>query len=198
MDSLPPDPPSLSVSAPGDIYPRGPRERELCAAARRPDWLYLGGLVVLDGGTIWFDSWETTKYAGSWAVRYSGPAALGLTWGATVGAAWVSIPRCSPEWVGEPPREGQVREDWPMALAFATLAGATAPVVNGIAIGPLPSSWSTVEREMHLVTAGVLAFGAAFLPYAFPPRNYAAARRLEQLRFGADREGAFIRYTTSF
>ena len=198
MDSLPPDPPSLSVSAPGDIYPRGSRERELCAAASRPDWLYLGGLAVLDAGAIWFDSWETTKYSGSLAVRISGPAAVGLTWGATIGGAWLSLPKCSSEWVGETPREGRVREDWPLALAFAVLAGATAPVINGIAIGPLPNSWSTVEREMHLVTAGVVAFGAAFLPYLLPPTTWTASRQLDHLRFGANTGGGFIGYAARF
>ncbi len=198
MDSLPPDPPSFSVSAPGDIYPRGSRERELCEKASRPDWLYFGGLVVLDAATIWFDSWQHTKYADSLAVRVAGPAAFGITWGATVGGAWLALPKCSLEWVGETPREGKVREDWPLALAFAALAAATAPVINGIAIGPLPQSWSTVEREMHLVTAGVAAFGAALLPYAIPPTTWVAARQLDRLRFGADARGAFIGYTTRF
>lgn len=198
MDSLPPDPPPHSVSAPGDIYPSGARERELCAAAGRPDWLYLGGLVLLDAGTIWFDSWETTKYSGNVALRFSGPAALGLTWGATVGGAWLSLPKCSAEWVGETPREGQVREAWPMALALAALAGATAPVINGIAIGPLPDSWTTFERAMHLVTAGVVAFGAAFLPYLLPPTTWSAALKLDRLRLGATQNGAFIGYSARF
>ncbi len=159
----------------------------------------MGGLVVLDAGAIWFDSWETTKYSGNLAVRMSGPAAVGLTWGATIGGAWLSLPKCSPEWVGESPREGRVRADWPLALSLALLAGATAPVINGIAIGPLPDSWSTFEREMHLVTAGVVAFGAALLPYLLPPTTWTAARQLDGLRFGADaRGGAFIGYAARF
>jgi hypothetical protein len=36
--------------APGDIYPRTDRERDLCDRASRPDWLYLGGLAALDVG----------------------------------------------------------------------------------------------------------------------------------------------------
>jgi hypothetical protein len=198
LDSLPPEPPAFSVNAPGDIYPRGSRERELCAVASRPDWLYLGGLVVLDAGSIWFDSWETTKYSASLAVRLRGPAAVGVTWGATIGGAWLSLPKCSPEWVGEMPREGQVREHWPLALSLALLAGVTAPVINGIAIGPLPDLWTTPEREAHLVVAGVTAFGAALLPYLLPPTTWAAARELDRIRFGADPHGAFVGYTRTF
>ncbi len=53
MDSLPPPPPAATATsaaayAPGDIYPRGQREEELCARASHTDWLYLSALLVLD------------------------------------------------------------------------------------------------------------------------------------------------------
>ncbi len=209
MDSLPPpsasiaapasDPPADYAYAPGDIYPRGSREEKLCATASQPDWLYLGGLALLDAGAIWAGSSEAIKYSDSIPVRITGPAMIGLTWGATVGGAWLALPKCSPHWVGETPREGAVRESWPLALSFALLAGATAPIVNGIANGSnLPQSWSTVEREMHLVTAGVLGFGGALLPYLLPPRTWAAARSLDRLRFGFDARGGFVGYAATF
>jgi hypothetical protein len=207
LDALPPAPAALSAPAPpapGDIYPRTDRERELCASASRPDWLYLGALALVDVGGVAFGSSGDVKYAGSVPLRYSGPVAIGLTWGATVGGVWLALPKCSPSWVGEAPPEGGVREAWPLALAFALLAGATAPIVNGIAIGgTLPQAWSNEEREAHVIAAGVAGFVGALVPYLIPPRTWSAARDLERLRLGiasTARGGtsAFVGYTMAF
>ena len=210
LDTLPPAPPppavvapAAALSAPGDISPRGRREEELCATASRPDWLYLGALVVLDVGAIAFGSNGSVKYSDNFFLRYGAPLGIGLTWGATVGGAWLALPKCSPSWVGEAPPEGGVREAWPLALAFALLAGATAPVVNGIAVGDLPVTWSTEEREAHVITAAVAGFAGALVPYLVPPRTWSAARELERLRLGIGptaRGGAsgFIGYSLNF
>jgi hypothetical protein len=200
LDSLPPEPPAQYAPAPGDIFPRGPREAELCASASHPDWVYLAGLLVLDAGAIWLGSSDTIKFSSSIPLRMTGPVMIGVTWGATVGGAWLALPKCSPEWVGEAPREGAIRATWPLALSLALLAGATAPIVNGIAIGSndLPVDWSTPERELHVVAAAVAGFGGALVPYAFPPRTWAAARELDRIRFGADGRGAFVRYGFAF
>jgi hypothetical protein len=124
---------------------------------------------------------------------------IGLTWGATVGGAWLALPKCSSDWVGEAPREGAVRASWPLALAFALLGGATAPVVNGIAVGSnLPVEWTTFEREMHVATAAVAGFGGALLPYLLPPRTWAASRELEDVRFSADSRGVYVGYAATF
>jgi hypothetical protein len=200
VDALPPPPPAVYQSAAGDIYPRTKREAELCATASRPDWLYLGGLVALDVGAIWGGSSDLVKASSSIPVRaVLGPGVIGLTWGATVGGAWMALPQCSPTWVDAPPPEGQVRVHWPLALSLAVLAGITAPVVNGIAIGfDLPVAWSTFEREMHLVVAGVAGFGGALLPYVLPPSTWSAARELERIRVSADPHSAFIGYGREF
>jgi len=200
VDSLPPPPPAEHAYAPGDIYPVGQREKDLCASASRTDWLYLGGLLALDVGAIWVGSSGTIKFSNSVPLRFSGPAMIGLTWGATVGGAWLALPKCSPDWVGGAPREGDVHASWPLAVALAMLAGATAPIVNGIAIGfDLPPAWSTVEREMHVVTAAVAGFGGALLPYLVPPRTWAAKLELDRIRVGADgRGGAYLRYAVTF
>jgi hypothetical protein len=156
---------------------------------------------VLDAGTIWFGSWEKVKYTDSVLLRLSGPAAIGLSWGATVGGAWLALPKCSPQWTGEPPREGNVHANWPIALSLALLAGATAPLINGIAIGSydLPLTWTTVERAMHLVDAGLAGFVGAFLPYLIPPTTWSAAREIERIRFGADGHGGmFLGYSGRF
>jgi hypothetical protein len=207
--ALPPSPPSVvapadPVRAPGDIYPRSAREQELCATASRPDWLYLGALLALDVGGIAFGSNGTVKYSGSLALHYGSPIAIGLTWWATVGGGWLALPKCSPSWVGEAPPEGGVREGWPLALAFALLAGATAPVINGIAIGStLPDSWLTDEREAHVIAAALAGFAGALAPYLLPPRTWAAARELERVRLGIastpqGQRSAFIGYERRF
>jgi hypothetical protein len=166
----------------------------LCARASEPDWAYLAGLAALDVGAIWLFSSHDIKYTASVPLRMSGPVMIGVTWGATVGGAWLALPKCSPHWIGEPPPEGDVRATWPLALALALLAGATAPIINGIAIGSynLPLEWSTFEREMHVVAAGLAGFGGALLPYLLPPRTWSAAREIQRIRFGADHHGGLL------
>jgi hypothetical protein len=210
VDALPPPPPPAAyLSAPGDIHPRGARETELCAEASHPDWFYLGGLLALDVVAIWGGTTNTIKYTSSVPLRLMGPAMIGVTWGATLGGAWLALPQCNPNWVGTPPREGDVRANWPVALSLAALAGVTAPIVNAIAIGTcgapapcqggLPANWTTFEREMHLVAAGVSGFGGALLPYLLTPRTWSAAREIDRIRFGADARGnVFVGYSAPF
>jgi len=209
LDALPAQDPPAAVQAgeapatyavaPGDIYPRDAREAALCSSASHPDWLYLGGLLALDVGAVALGSSDSIKQTNSLALRMTGPAMIGLTWGATVGGAWLALPKCSPHWIGESPPEGAVRASAPLAGALALLAGATAPIVNGIAVGPLPTSWSTSERVWHLVVAGVAGFGGAQLPYLIPPRTWAAARELEHLRVQVDGRGdPFVGYVGTF
>lgn len=196
MDALPPVPPSFvapgSHTAPGDIYPRDSREKELCGQASRPDWLYLGGLVALDAASFEFTSVDAVKGSNVPIVRYSGAVAVGLAWGATIGGAWLALPKCSMGWVGEPPREGDSRASWPLALSLALLAGATAPVINGVFLGSEPFRWSDEERAAHVVVAGLAGLGGALLPYLLPPQTWSAARELQQLRVAVDAEGRLI------
>jgi hypothetical protein len=200
LDALPPSPPATYVNAPGDIYPRTGRERELCATASDPDWLYLAALAALDTGAVWFGSSDTVKYSDSVPLRITGPALIGVTWGATLGGTWLALPKCSLHWVDEPPREGDVRATWPLALSLALLAGATAPIVNAIAIGSnLPLEWTTFEREMHVVVASISGFGGALLPYLLPPRTWSAAREIDRIRFGAiPGGGLYLGYAAAF
>jgi hypothetical protein len=214
VDALPPAPPSTPPAlsapayptvAPGDIYPRTGRERDLCRLASHPDWFYLGGLLALDAGAIAYGSsyrvkWEDVRQdAATVTFRLSGPFAIGLAWGATIGGGYLALPKCSPEWVGETPREGIVRENWPIAISLALLAGATAPIINAVAIGyTLPTPWSDAERVMHLVTAGVAGFGGALLPYLLPPTTASAAREIDKIRFGTDGHSLFLGYSTAF
>jgi hypothetical protein len=200
----------MSAAAPGDIYPRGTRETELCDRASHPDWLYLGGLTAIAAGGLAYGSTSSVRDSSSLAVRMLNPGVVGLTWGTLVGGVWLALPQCNGHWVATSPREGNVRATWPLALSLALLAGATAPIIDGIVVGQdfpppgVPSNnyypgWTTLEREMHLVTAGIAGFGGALLPYLLPPRTWSAARELERLRFGADaRGGVSVGYLVEF
>jgi hypothetical protein len=155
--------------------------------------VYLGALAALDAGSIWFGSSDWIKYGRSLPLRMTGPALVGLTWGATVGGAWLALPKCSQTWVGEPPMEGDVRDTWPFAVSFGLLAAITAPIVNGIAVGSnLPLEWSTEERLGHVLLAGVAGLGGALLPYVLPPRTWRAAKEIYRLRLAGGGASAFL------
>jgi hypothetical protein len=139
------------------------------------------------------------KYGVSNVVTFAVPTMIGLTWGASIGGAWLALPKCSPQWVARPTPGGRVGDPRPLALSLALLAGVTAPIVNGIAVGfNLPREWSTEERAAHLIVAGVAGFGGALLPYLLPPKTWSAARELERLEVSADGRSAFVGYRGSF
>jgi hypothetical protein len=205
VDSLPPPPPVLApVPAPsppsygpGDIYaqtgPNAKREQELCEAASRPDWLYLGVLALADVGSFYAEAqWNNDP---SLAVRLTGPALIGLTWGATLGGGYLAMPKCSPTWVSYPPREGNVRVTWPLTLTITALAAITAPVLVGTVQGALLPNWTDEERFAHLAVASGMAIAGALLPYLIPPKTWRNARELERLRVSADGKTAYVGYT---
>jgi hypothetical protein len=197
LDAAPPPPPPY-VSAATDERPRGPREVELCEKASHVDWLYLGGALAADVAAIWLDN--TLKYNDSTGLRYMGPAAVGLSWGWTIGGGYLALPKCSPDWVESSPPEGDVRADWPIALSFAALAGLMAPFIAGEEIGSSPQSWPVPERTMRLVIASGMGVTGALLPYLLPPKTWRAAKELERLRAGAteDGRGAFVSWSLRF
>ncbi len=202
MDSAPPPPPAILEPAPArvaalDIYPRTPRERELCESASSPDWLYLAIPPVLVAGAIALDT-QVFKYDGSAFVRSLGPVTFGLTWGLFIGSFYPSMPKCSPHWVPTAPPEGEVRTSWPIALSFALLAAVSAPVLEYITIGPVPTTWDDPERISRIVFASGFAFAAAFIPYVLPPKTVRASRELMRLRPSVSAHGSFVSYTLQF
>ena len=202
MDSAPPaatplrDPPAY-VYGPGDIYPSGSREAELCDKADHPDWLYLGGLLALDVGAI-FVATGPLKYESAPEVRGIGPALIGFTWGATISGGYLAMPKCEPHWVVYAPREGEVRDRLPLALTLAFVGAVTAPVIMAVATGPQPDNWTTSERATRVFVSGGSALVGAFVPYLLPPKTYRAARELERIRAGGDAHGVFATYTLRF
>jgi hypothetical protein len=193
----PPSPPAYVVAA-TDERPRGPREIELCKKASTPDWLYFGSGLLLTAAAITLDNEE--KYATTPQVRDLGPAAVGLTWGFTLGGGYLSIPKCSPDYVRSPPPEGEVRTDWQVAAVFAALAGLTAPIIMGTEIGGQPEGWSNGERVTRIFLSSGMGIVGALVPYLLPPKTWRAAKELERIRAGAteDGRGAFVSWGARF
>lgn len=185
------EPAARPPAAGTDLYPRDAEERALCSKASTPDWLYMAVPPFLVAGAIALDS-QALKYQESSIVRMIGPFTVGLTWGTLVGSIYPSLPKCDAHWVPGAPVEGDVRATWPVATAFAMLAGATAPIVLGIETGGLPTNWETIERSMRLITSGLAAFGGALLPYLVPPKTWRAMKKLQDIRAGATKDGFFV------
>ncbi len=200
MDTPPPPPPPQPayVYAATDERPRGAEETALCAKASTPDWLYVGTGVVLTALSITLDN--EVKYDHSIFVRHLGPATVGLTWGFTLGGGYLSIPKCSMDYVQSRPPEGDVRVAWPMAVAFAALAGVTAPIIEATEIGGPSPVWTDGERVTRVVLSSGFGVAGALLPYLLPPKTWRAARELERLRAGAtpDGRGAFVSWGVRF
>lgn len=208
MDAAPPpasppkDPPAY-VYAPSDIYPVGDRERELCAKADHPDWIYLGGLLALDIGSIWLNSQLMDPAKHPEGIRLLGPAAVGFSWGATIGGGYLALPKCDPHWVSYAPREGDVRATWPLALTLALVGGMIGATITGVATTSASTTtdllgWSTEERAARLWIAGGAGFIGALVPYLLPPKTWSAARELAHIRATADAHGAYFSYSVAF
>lgn len=192
----PPTPPAYTYAA-TDIGPRSQEERDLCDRARNPDWLYLGVLVASDVASITLDT-QIFKSSTSMPVRFMGPTFVGLSFGATIGGGYLALPKCANTWVPSSPREGDVRTDWPIALALATVSAGFAPVMFGVEDGIWYTQWSPGERSARIVVASVSGFAGALLPYLLPPKTWRAAKELEHLRANVDSTGMFVGYTLNF
>ncbi|WP_394824037.1 hypothetical protein [Pendulispora albinea] len=201
VDAPPPPPtdPPAYIYAPTDIAPRSDRERKLCERASTVDWLYLSALVLADVATIYVDG-QVFKYQNESQLRTIGPALVGLTWGATLGAIYPALPKCDPTWISYAPPEGEVRSSLPYALSMALLAGATAPVIMGIETGPLKDNWTTTERVTRVLVSGATGFIGALLPYwtVISPRTWRAGQELAKIRAWGDSNGAFLGYGFQF
>jgi hypothetical protein len=185
-----------------EMGPRNAAEKRLCERADRTDWLYIGGTLAADALAIGAD---ITVFNGSTApgVRLTGASLVGLTWGATLGGMYLSLPKCDPTWIRHPTVEGAVRSEWPVALSLATLASLTAPVVVCLEQGTCsPSSrtgYGANERALRVLLPMGFSFVGALVPYVLRPSTYRAAKELERLRVETDgTSSSFVSYTARF
>jgi len=171
------------VYAATDYRPRG-AERELCERADHTDWLYLASLVALNAGAVILDGWVLKYNVYSSPGRLVGAGVGGLTWGALVSGAYLSLPKCDPTWVSSHPPEGAVRTHLPLSIALSTLAVATAPLFVYIETGPVPLNWPVSERSARVVIPMVTGLLGSLVPYIefLAPRTWRASRQLERLR----------------
>jgi hypothetical protein len=198
--SLPPSPasdPPGYVYAATDLRPRQTREIELCKKASDFDWLYTGTMftgalvgLLLSSGPI--------KQGQSAPVRLLGPATSGFFWGGFLSGGYLALPKCDPLWAGGPPPEGDIRASWPMALTIAMVSIATAPAMDYIFLGPVPSSWPVPERSARVfVSMGASALGALF-PYVVPPKTWAARQEIDRIRVMPVEGGAVMGWSGVF
>lgn len=154
--------------------------------------------MALDVGSILLH--PQLKYNASQFARTLGPAAIGLTFGATIGGGMLSLPSCDPNWAPGAPPEGDARARWPVALALAGVSAAVAPLVTGIVTGGLDRTWTFTERSSRMWVAAGSGFVGALLPYipALSPKTLRAARELERLRIEPTVGGVAAGYTLRF
>ena len=164
--------------------------------------------MLLDAGAILVES-QTKNFrvgdpdegnSGPRAVRFLGPLSMGLIWGATLSGGYLSLSKCSMDWVRSAPPEGDVRSPVPFAIALAMISGATAPIfLAALEQGSVQVS-AVGERSMRFLTAGVMGVVGSLLPYLLPPRTWSGARELMHLRAETtpDMKGAFLSYSARF
>lgn len=196
--AVPPLDPSAYVYSAAEIGPRQARERELCERASKTDYVYIGGAVAGIVGSIiaetqYFKNLETP------GVRLMGPSFIGLFWGGFLGGGYLSLPQCDPQWARGPQPEGDERSSTPIAIAIAIAASITAPVMSTAASGPGKFDWPVWERSVRVLLPMGTGMIGALLPYALPPRTWAAKKEIEKIRAGpTNGGGAMFTYTLTF
>lgn len=193
-------PPGVSQTASAAPYRAATdEEANLCRTASHVDWVYLGGMALADAGSVVLDT-QVFQSSGQTGVRLVGPALVGLSWGWSIGGAYLTLPQCSSDFVRTVPLEGTARSEWPLALSFTLLAAAMGPIIVGVDTGEGTQTltWSPAERVMRLVIASGTGVVGSVLPYVLPPRTWRAARKLEHLTVTTPARGAVLSYAVVF
>lgn len=203
-----------------DYRPRGVEEKDLCARASSPDYVYILGTFTLAATAVMFDSEVGQKWGAPTADRPKGsPTAawtrtmsagfVGLTWGTFLSGAYLSLPKCSPDWVPLAAPEGAVTSRWPLALALSLVSGVSAPFLVYIETGFVETHWAFSERGARIYVPALAGVAGALLPWipALAPKTYRNMLKLERLRIqsapvppGAERapNGLVLGYSVAF
>ena len=191
-----------------DYRPRGIVEKDLCARASSPDYAYMIGTFGFAAAAVVFDS----EVAQSWSkpsTRIASSGVVGFAWGGFLSGAYLSLPKCSPDFVPPVGPEGAVTARWPLAVALSLISGVSAPFLVYIETGYVPSEWAMSERGARIYVPALSGIAGSLLPWipALAPKTYRNMLKLERLRIeGAPvppggrgaAQGAMIGYSLSF
>lgn len=205
--------------AAADYRPRGIEEKDLCARASSPDYAYILGTFALAAGAVMFDSEVAQSWgrpegsnpgtpAAAW-TRTISSGVVGFTWGLFLGGSYLSLPKCSPDFVPNVTPEGSVTSRWPLALALSLISGVSAPFLVYIEQGATEPHWSFSERGARIYVPALSGVAGALVPWipALAPKTYRNMLKLERLRIqgapvppGADRapNGLVLGYSFAF
>lgn len=219
-EELPPTAFAHPTYAASDYRPRGIEEKDLCARASSPDYVYMLGTFALAAGAVAFDSevaqgWgrpDATNPSGAPGAAWSrtiSTGVVGFTWGMFLGGAYLSLPKCSPDFVPNVTPEGSVTTRWPLAVALSVIAGISAPFLVYIEQGATEQHWAFSERGARIYVPALSGVAGALLPWipALAPKTYRNMLKLERLRIqgapippGADRapNGMVLGYSFAF
>ncbi len=194
-----PEAPTSALAYPtyaaSDFRPRGRVEKDLCARASSPDYVYMLSTFALTGTAVMFDSLVAQSWGAPTPERPMGaPGAaysrtvsagfVGATWGAFIGGAYLSLPKCSPDFVPPVSAEGSMTTRWPLALAISLISGISAPFLVYIETGYIPREMAFSERGARIYVPGIAGALGAMLPWipALAPKTYRNMLKLENLR----------------
>lgn len=205
---VPVAPLTMPTYAATDYRPRGVVEKDLCARASSPDYAYIAGTVALTAGALMFETYVGKK-AEQPFWRTASTGLVGLSFGTILGGGYLSLPKCSPDFVPPVQPEGDLTARWPLALAIALASSAAAPFLVWISTGGLPQEWAMSERGSRIYVPALSGALGALLPWipAIAPKTYRNMLKLERLRLqgapvppGASSaaDGAMLGYAFSF
>jgi len=196
---LPPPPPTETpyVYAATDIRPRQQKEIELFEAASSFDWEYTGAFALAYGAATYLDV-GPLKQSDTLALRLTGPALVGFTFGGFLSGGFLSLPKCDPLWAEGPPAEGNVRAIWPIATGISIISAIMGPILDYTFLGPVSLQWAVSERSARVFTAAGFGVLGSLFPYLVPPRTWAARKQIDRMRVMGTPAGAMLNYVVTF
>lgn len=166
-----------------DYRPRGVVEKDLCARASSPDYVYILGTAALTAGAVMFDT-KIGKHSEKPFWRIASTGLIGVTMGSFIGGGYLSLPKCSPDFVPPVQPEGDTASRWPLAIALSVAAGVVSPFLVWVETGFVPEEWSMSERGARIYVPALAGVAGALLPWipAIAPKTYRNMLKLERLR----------------
>lgn len=184
---LPPQPPSTYVEAPAIV-----EARSQCASA---DWAYVGTATGAFAGSIALDL-AVLKGSESFALRATGPALIGASWGWLLSAAAWARPLCDDGVLLAPAPEGSERLLPEVRWLGPMLSLITAPIVVGVVEGRVPPEWPFSERWQRLTGAALAGVAGFYVHELWQPAPLRGIRTLDRASLSIT--GTGVAFTMSF